>query len=109
MPAAASRAPSWCLRAREHFERGKINFAGGQCDIGHEGFLLAFDLSWEDPMKRMVGVELPLWRLGVAPEIGGRFARGTAGKRINDLYFAFGVHFYVFCGDSASLEKNKAQ
>ncbi|MBI4346180.1 MAG: hypothetical protein HY553_04955 [Elusimicrobia bacterium] len=166
------------MRAREHFERGKVNLADGQGDLGHQGFLSAFDVFREDPMKLMygltvhrgslgridntrgltvtsvgfevkhfpwekqrffyrggitanalqptasggdsegghfwtyglltgVGVELPLWRLGVAPEIGGRFARGSAGKRINMLYVALGVHFYVFKGDKASRDQNK--
>lgn len=176
--ASAAAGPHWRVRAREHYERGKINVADGQGDIGHDGFLSAFDVFREDPLslawglafqrghlgrvgmtqsvtitsvglevkhfpvkKRPffwrggllanaleptvsggssaggafwtygllagLGVELPIGRLGIAPEIGGRFARGTAGKRINDLYVALGVHFYVFRGDSASRKENR--
>ncbi len=175
---AAHAEMHWRVRAREHYERGKINAADRQGDIGHDGFISAFDLFREDPMRLSyglafqrghlgrhgmtqsftltsvglevkhfpfekkpffyrggllanalapttsggsgtggefwtyglaagVGVELPIWRLGFAPEIGGRFARGTAGKRINDLYIALGVHFYVFKGDAASRKENR--
>ncbi|MBI5200985.1 MAG: hypothetical protein HY925_05315, partial [Elusimicrobia bacterium] len=60
---------------------------------------------WTYGVTTGVGVELPIGRLGIAPEIGGRFQRGTAGKRINDLYLAIGVHFYLFKGDSASRKE----
>lgn len=50
------------------------------------------------------GFEFPLWKLGVAPEAGGRFMWGTHGKRMTNFYVALGVHFYVFKGDG---EKNR--
>lgn len=167
-PAAAAQ---WRLRAREHYEAGKINYADGQGELGHRGFLSAFDIFREEPMrfsyglaiqrggldrvshsggatitsigaevKRFpiekkplfwrgallatgidpfdagsdfwtfgftagVGAEVPVYRIGVAPEIGGRFMRGSAGKRINTLYIALGFHFYVFRGDSAAMPR----
>lgn len=171
--ASPASAANWRLRAREHFETGKINFADGQGDLGHRGFISAFDVFREEPMHLLygltlhrgelgrvdhsggayitsigvevkhfplekkplfwrgglmatgidpndaggdfwtygfllgVGAEVPVGRIGVAPEIGGRFSRGSMGKRIDTLYVALGFHFYIFRGDSAGLEKSR--
>lgn len=168
-----SAEPHWRLRARQQYERGKINLADGQGDLGHRGFAYVIDFFREDPLRLLygltvhrgrleqvdswqsvnvtslgaevkhfplakkpffwrggllateidptdespgfwtygalagVGAELPLGRLGIAPEIGGRLTRGTAGKRLTDFYVALGVHFYIFRGDAASRAANR--
>lgn len=170
-PAVAD--PHWRVRAREHFETGKLSLADGQGALAVRGFLSAFDFFHEEPMKLLyglavqrgklkrlrgleevaltsvgaevkhfpldkrpwfwrggllatlldptdaggsfgtygcalgAGLEVPVWKLGLAPEVGGRFMWGTRGKRLTDLYIALGVHFYVFKGDGAELEKTK--
>lgn len=41
------------------------------------------------------GFELPIWKLGIAPEIGGKFLFGSAGRKAHSLYMALGLHFYL--------------
>lgn len=45
------------------------------------------------------GAEFPVWKLGLAPEVGGKWAWGSRGRTLRTLYVALGVHFYVFPGD----------
>lgn len=45
------------------------------------------------------GAEFPVWKLGLAPEVGGRWAWGSRGRTLRTFYAALGVHFYVFPGD----------
>ena len=51
------------------------------------------------------GVEIPVKKVGLAPEIGGRFLWGARGRSARTLYIALGIHFYSFPGDSASIPK----
>lgn len=170
---SAYAEPSWRVRAREHFETGKLNLSDGQGPLAFRGFLSCFDVFREDPMKLAyglavqrgtigrvrgheevratalgaevkhfplekrpwfwrggllatnidptdaggdfwtygfglgAGVELPVWKLGVAPEVGGRFSWASRGRRLANLYVALGVHFYVFKGDGAKMEANQ--
>lgn len=45
------------------------------------------------------GLEFPVWKLGIAPEVGGKMLWGSRGRNVRNLYVALGVHFYVFPGD----------
>ncbi len=48
------------------------------------------------------GLEFPVWKLGLAPEVGFKTLRGGGGSRWDAFYAAIGVHFYVFPGDLSS-------
>ncbi|MBI5200635.1 MAG: hypothetical protein HY925_03530, partial [Elusimicrobia bacterium] len=61
---SAAAEPHWRVRAREHWEKGKINAADGQGDVGHDGFLSAFDLFREDPMRLSWGLAFQRGHLG---------------------------------------------
>ncbi|MBI4424592.1 MAG: hypothetical protein HY554_12740 [Elusimicrobia bacterium] len=84
----------------KHFpvERAPWFWRGGLLSTGVDPADSGGDF-WTHGFLLGAGAELPVWRLGLAPELGGRFAWGARGKRLTDLYVALGVHFYVFKGD----------
>ena len=51
------------------------------------------------------GVEIPVKRVGLAPEIGGRFLWGSRGRSVRTVYISLGIHFYAFPGDGESLPR----
>lgn len=55
--------------------------------------------SWTWGGSGGAGWEFPVWRLGLAPELGGKALWGARGRRVSMAYLALGVHFYVFPGD----------
>lgn len=55
--------------------------------------------SWTWGGSAGTGVEFPVWKLGLAPEIGAKALWGARGRRVSMLYAALGVHFYVLPGD----------
>lgn len=82
-PARAARL--WFVRG------GLIGQASDPAGPGRE--------SWAWGGSAGTGVELPVWKLGLAPEVGGKALWGARGRRVSMLYAALGVHFYVFPGD----------
>lgn len=83
-------------KARYLFARGgllaqALDPAGPPKDFWNYGFGLG------------AGVEIPVKKVGLAPEIGGRFLWGARGRSVRTLYIALGIHFYAFPGDSASI------
>lgn len=56
--------------------------------------------SWTWGASVGTGVEFPVWKLGLAPEVGGKALWGSRGRRVSMFYAALGVHFYVFKGDA---------
>lgn len=57
--------------------------------------------SWTWGGSGGLGWEFPVWRLGLAPELGGKALWGARGRRVSLGYLALGVHFYVFPGDGS--------
>ena len=56
--------------------------------------------SWTWGGSGGLGWEFPVWKLGLAPEFGGKALWGARGRRVSMGYAALGVHFYVFPGDA---------
>jgi hypothetical protein len=53
--------------------------------------------AWVHGITLGTGLELPIGRIGLAPEIGTRLQyNGGAQKRIVTFYTAIGIHFYMF-------------
>jgi hypothetical protein len=48
------------------------------------------------------GFEIPIWKLGVAPEAGVKSLWGARSRFLRHFYLAIGLHFYVFPGDVSS-------
>ncbi len=85
-------------RARYLFARGgllaqALDPAGPPKDVWNYGFSLG--TGWEFPVKKV----------GLAPEIGGRFLWGARGRKVRTLYISLGIHFYAFPGDGAAPKK----
>lgn len=59
--------------------------------------------SWTWGGSGGLGWEQPVWKLGLAPEFGGKTLWGARGRRVSMAYLALGVHFYVFPGDTRSV------
>ncbi|MBI5240103.1 MAG: hypothetical protein HY926_06500, partial [Elusimicrobia bacterium] len=57
---------------------------------------------WTYGLAAGTGLEFPVWRLGLAPELGGKSLWGPGGAKATSFIAAFGVHFYVFPGDPRS-------
>jgi hypothetical protein len=55
--------------------------------------------AWTYGVSTGVGWEFPVWKLGLAPELGGKFLWGARGRRYTALTIGIGVHFYTFPGD----------
>ena len=75
-------------RARYLFARGgllaqALDPAGPAKDFWNYGFGLG------------TGVEIPVKKVGLAPEIGGRFLWGARGRSVRTLYISLGIHFYA--------------
>jgi hypothetical protein len=52
---------------------------------------------WAHGLTVGTGLEFPVWKLGLAPEIGSRLqVIGGSGKRAVSFYASIGIHFYVF-------------
>lgn len=54
---------------------------------------------WTYGLTLGTGWEFPVWRLGLAPEVGGKLLWGSRGRYWRAFYAGLGVHFYVFPGD----------
>jgi len=85
-------------RARHLFARGgllaqALDPAGPPKDFWNYGFALG--TGWEFPVKKV----------GLAPEIGGRFLWGAQGRSVQTLYISLGIHFYALPGSGAALPK----
>ncbi len=167
---AAAEAGQWRVRARESFNSGQFNLADGRGSRNFRGLSSDFNVFYEEPFKRLVGLtfqrgglsngnesltattvgvegkifpteraryffarggllaqaldpagppkdfwnygfalgtgwEFPIKKVGLAPEIGGRFLWGARGRSVRTLYVSLGIHFYAFPGDGAALPK----
>lgn len=47
-----------------------------------------------------VGLEMPVGKLGLSSEAGGRLLWGSRGRAAQLLYVGLGLHFYLFPGDA---------
>lgn len=52
--------------------------------------------AWNYGFSVSAGWEYPVWKLGLAPEVGTKLLWGSRGRRWQALTIALGVHFYVF-------------
>jgi len=167
---AAAEAGQWRVRARESFNSGQLNLGDGRGSRNFRGLSSDFNLFYEEPFKRLVGLtfqrgglsngnesltattvgvegkifpierarylfarggllaqaldpagppkdfwnygfalgagwEFPVRKVGLAPEIGGRFLWGARGRTVRTLYLSLGIHFYVFPDDGSALPK----
>ena len=167
---AAAEAGQWRVRARESFNSGQLNLGDGRGSRNFRGLSSDFNVFYEEPFKRLVGLtfqrgglsngnesltattvgvegkifptdrarylfarggllaqaldpagppkdfwnygfalgigwELAVKKVGLAPEIGGRFLWGARGRSVRTPYVSMGIHFYAFPGDREALPK----
>ena len=57
---------------------------------------------WNYGFSAGTGMEFPVWKLGIAPEVGTKLQWGSRGRRAHSLYFALGIHFYVMGGEGGA-------
>lgn len=160
---ATAQAGQWRVRARESFNTAQVNLGDGRASRNFRGLSSDFNLFYEEPFKRLVGltfqrgalsggdesltattvgvegkifpterarylfarggllaqaldpagppkdlwnygfglgagVEIPVKKVGLAPEIGGRFLWGARGRSVRSLYISLGIHFYALPG-----------
>jgi len=81
-----------CEKARLWFVRGGLLASAIDPDGGPGS-------RWNFGFSVGTGYEFPVWKVGLAPEAGGKLLWGSDSKSASLIYVALGVHFYVFRGD----------